>query len=44
MDSLFYNFTVPDIYLYKFDTLDYPVNNVYGIPLVNKKSARFDER
>ncbi|XP_048514340.1 uncharacterized protein LOC125501753 [Athalia rosae] len=42
-DSLLYHFTVPNIYecmkadLYKFDTSDYPVDNVYEMPLVNRK-------
>ena len=42
-DSLLYNLPVPDIYdcikrhLHKFDTSDYPVKNVFGNPLVNKK-------
>ena len=38
-----YRFNVPDIYDYikrdltRFDTSDYPSDNIYGIPLVNKK-------
>ncbi|XP_015119416.1 uncharacterized protein LOC107042749 [Diachasma alloeum] len=42
-DRLLYEFRVPDIYkcmkrdIAKFDTLDYPKNNVYAMPLVNKK-------
>lgn len=42
-DSLLYNFNVPDIYDYikrdltRFDTSDYPADNIYGIPLVNNK-------
>ena len=42
-DSLFYRFNVPDIYDYikrdltRFDTNDYPSDNIHGITLVNKK-------
>ncbi|KAK5646714.1 hypothetical protein RI129_005178 [Pyrocoelia pectoralis] len=42
-DSLVYAFSVPDIYqcmkedINRFDTSDFEPDNVYGIPLVNKK-------
>ena len=46
-DSLIYNIEYDDIYdiikhnIDKFDTSDYPENNMYGMPRVNKK--RFEE-
>ncbi|XP_076247953.1 uncharacterized protein LOC143187849 [Calliopsis andreniformis] len=42
-DSLIYYIQCEDVYemmkrdIHRFDTSDYPVDNVYGIPLVNKK-------
>ncbi|VEN53641.1 unnamed protein product [Callosobruchus maculatus] len=43
-DSFFYQITCDDVYqevikqdIERFDTSDYPVDNVYNIPLVNKK-------
>jgi len=43
MDSLIYHIKCDNVYeimkrdISRFDTSDYAVNNVYGIPLVNKK-------
>ncbi|XP_076234821.1 uncharacterized protein LOC143179460 [Calliopsis andreniformis] len=42
-DSLIYYIQCEDVYemmkrdIHRFDTSDYPIDNVYGIPLVNKK-------
>lgn len=42
-DSLIYQITCEDIYcnikrdIARFDTSDYPKNNIYGVPLANKK-------
>ena len=40
-DSLIYHIECDDVYKNmkraRFDTSDYPVDNVYGIPLANKK-------
>jgi len=42
-DSLIYNIKCDDVYdimerdIVKFDTSDYPIDNAYGIPVVNKK-------
>ena len=42
-DSLIYYFIVPNIHdfmkrdIHKFDASDYPLENVYGLTLVNKK-------
>jgi len=42
-DSLIYHIECDDVYdimkrdIAKFDTSDYPIDNAYGIPLVNKK-------
>ena len=45
-DSLIYHIECEDVYedmkrnMEKFDTSDYAADNVYGIPLVNKKNPR----
>jgi len=50
IDSLIYNIECDDIYdimkrdITKFDTSDYPIDNAYGIPLVNKKSIGSNQR
>jgi len=42
-DSLIYSIECDDVYdimkrdITKFDTSDYPIENAYGIPLINKK-------
>jgi len=42
-DSLIYHIECDDVYdimkrdITKFDTSDYPIDNEYGIPLINKK-------
>ena len=42
-DSLVYSFECEDVYetmkcdIARFDTSDYPIDNAYGMPLVNKK-------
>jgi len=49
-DSLIYRIECDDVYdimkrdIAKFDTSDYPTDNAYGIPLVNKKVQGPNER